>query len=120
MSFIYCKQKTAYEMRISDWSSDVCSSDLGYCENRPFENLTSTQIALIEMPVTFIGCFRTCEMLGVPVSVRKFHGVITMTIKSLTLSLCIAVTALAASPAVAQVAPEAAPEAAPEIGRAHV
>src|SRR3546814_10357186 len=24
----YCKQKTAYEMRISDWSSDVCSSDL--------------------------------------------------------------------------------------------
>src|SRR3546814_7461198 len=26
-SFLY-KQKTAYEMRISDWSSDVCSSDL--------------------------------------------------------------------------------------------
>src|SRR3546814_20258080 len=24
-----CKQNTAYEMRISDWSSDVCSSDLG-------------------------------------------------------------------------------------------
>src|SRR3546814_6029790 len=35
MSMIFClffffffKQKTAYEMRISDWSSDVCSSDL--------------------------------------------------------------------------------------------
>src|SRR3546814_6529171 len=26
--FFLCKQKTAYEMRISDWSSDVCSSDL--------------------------------------------------------------------------------------------
>src|SRR3546814_10203640 len=25
---VCCKQKTAYEMRISDWSSDVCSSDL--------------------------------------------------------------------------------------------
>src|SRR3546814_4336742 len=25
---LYVKQKTAYEMRISDWSSDVCSSDL--------------------------------------------------------------------------------------------
>src|SRR3546814_8869694 len=25
----FVKQKTAYEMRISDWSSDVCSSDLG-------------------------------------------------------------------------------------------
>src|SRR3546814_1289533 len=24
----FCKQKTAYEMRISDWSSDLCSSDL--------------------------------------------------------------------------------------------
>src|SRR3546814_10792125 len=31
--FFFFKQKTAYEMRISDWSSDVCSSDL--C-GRPF------------------------------------------------------------------------------------
>src|SRR3546814_8768870 len=28
LSFFLFKQKTAYEMRISDWSSDVCSSDL--------------------------------------------------------------------------------------------
>src|SRR3546814_10858319 len=28
------KQKTAYEMRISDWSSDVCSSDLGRSDRR--------------------------------------------------------------------------------------
>src|SRR3546814_13343366 len=28
MFFVFFKQKTAYEMRISDWSSDVCSSDL--------------------------------------------------------------------------------------------
>src|SRR3546814_1789301 len=28
--FFFFKQKTAYEMRISDWSSDVCSSDLLY------------------------------------------------------------------------------------------
>src|SRR3546814_1981662 len=28
MLFFFFKQKTAYEMRISDWSSDVCSSDL--------------------------------------------------------------------------------------------
>src|SRR3546814_10616214 len=27
-SFFFFKQKTAYDMRISDWSSDVCSSDL--------------------------------------------------------------------------------------------
>src|SRR3546814_9660387 len=34
--FFCCKQKTAYEMRISDWSSDVCSSDL----------LRATQLAM--------------------------------------------------------------------------
>src|SRR3546814_9796715 len=28
LNFCYFKHKTAYEMRISDWSSDVCSSDL--------------------------------------------------------------------------------------------
>src|SRR3546814_18400394 len=28
MYFFFFKQKTAYEMRMSDWSSDVCSSDL--------------------------------------------------------------------------------------------
>src|SRR3546814_2528655 len=38
--FFFFKQKTAYEMRISDWSSDVCSSDLGLVllrsQARPF------------------------------------------------------------------------------------
>src|SRR3546814_7908691 len=33
MFFFFFKQKTAYEMRISDWSSDVCSSDLLYAED---------------------------------------------------------------------------------------
>src|SRR3546814_10766691 len=28
--FFFFKQKTAYEMRISDWSADVCSSDLRF------------------------------------------------------------------------------------------
>src|SRR3546814_9312607 len=33
-AFFFFKQKTAYEMRISDWSSDVCSSDLpGFVTN---------------------------------------------------------------------------------------
>src|SRR3546814_10224320 len=32
--FFFFKQKTAYEMRISDWSSDVCSSDLVGRERR--------------------------------------------------------------------------------------
>src|SRR3546814_12922723 len=33
-SFFFFKQKTAYEMRISDWSSDVCSSDLDQAEHQ--------------------------------------------------------------------------------------
>src|SRR3546814_3185772 len=35
MCILFFNQKTAYEMRISDWSSDVCSSDLGCCRGRP-------------------------------------------------------------------------------------
>src|SRR3546814_6305688 len=34
MFFFFFKQKTAYEMRISDWSSDVCSSDLPLAAGR--------------------------------------------------------------------------------------
>src|SRR3546814_4364292 len=34
-SIFFCKQKTAYEMRISDWSSDVCSSDLSWLALNP-------------------------------------------------------------------------------------
>src|SRR3546814_1821215 len=37
--FFFCKQKTAYEMRFSDWSSDVCSSDLGRPRIRPEPDL---------------------------------------------------------------------------------
>src|SRR3546814_7625349 len=39
--FFFYKQKTAYEMRISDWSSDVCSSDLerGIWQRRYWEHL---------------------------------------------------------------------------------
>src|SRR3546814_6861950 len=34
--FFFFKQKTAYEMRISDWSSDVCSSDLSCGHTRDY------------------------------------------------------------------------------------
>src|SRR3546814_6100924 len=41
--FFFFKQKTAYEMRISDWSSDVCSSDLmtGECGYDGWRNGTA-------------------------------------------------------------------------------
>src|SRR3546814_873518 len=37
--FFFGKQKTAYEMRISDWSSDVCSSDLSFPRGMDFRAL---------------------------------------------------------------------------------
>src|SRR3546814_4643920 len=61
--FFFFKQKTAYEMRISDWSSDVCSSDLrtgarlvldvGWLE-RPPAHLTPRRYEL--------GCFQIQEI----------------------------------------------------------
>src|SRR3546814_8129241 len=53
MCWFFFKQKTAYEMRISDWSSDVCSSDLCRLQN----DLCPTLISRIEMLV-HIGPFR--------------------------------------------------------------
>src|SRR3546814_8300855 len=41
----FFKQKTAYEMRISDWSSDVCSSDLGAATGLPGEPTPQDAVA---------------------------------------------------------------------------
>src|SRR3546814_5512848 len=43
--FFFFKQKTAYEMRISDWSADVCSSDLGAADFRAAEHQTDMRRA---------------------------------------------------------------------------
>src|SRR3546814_8605886 len=43
--FFFFKQKTAYEMRISDWSSDVCSSDLRLAGQGGEPLLESRQLA---------------------------------------------------------------------------
>src|SRR3546814_8441734 len=41
--FFFFKQKTAYEMRISDWSSDVCSSDLDIVDHPDHEETAEYQ-----------------------------------------------------------------------------
>src|SRR3546814_5351386 len=55
--FFFFKQKTAYEMRISDWSSDVCSSDLlgnrpggGHAKHRRDADRRPGAIRRIEIP----------------------------------------------------------------------
>src|SRR3546814_10335453 len=46
--FFFFKQKTAYEMRISDWSSDVCSSDLS--STAPVEGCEKTRLSAARPP----------------------------------------------------------------------
>src|SRR3546814_20132518 len=55
--FFFFKQKTAYEMRISDWSSDVCSSDLYH----------SPDCARIQPAALAAGLADTVERLGVTI-----------------------------------------------------
>src|SRR3546814_15200652 len=54
--FFFFKQKTAYEMRISDWSSDVCSSDLFVLETSRCQRcLHSLRRALMRIRSRFDG-----------------------------------------------------------------
>src|SRR3546814_3311177 len=68
--FFFFKQKTAYEMRISDWSSDVCSSDLSRVITLPaatmapspiFTGATSAEFEPIKAPAPISVCDRSEE-----------------------------------------------------------
>src|SRR3546814_11717952 len=55
--FFFFKQKTAYEMRISDWRSDVCSSDLRYGRRVRRRSLHWRRPSLQQFPDDEFGCF---------------------------------------------------------------
>src|SRR3546814_10998761 len=62
--FFFFKQKTAYEMRISDWSSDVCSSDLRHLRSAPWcagrhASLHAVQLGQITFMTSSLGDART-------------------------------------------------------------
>src|SRR3546814_3886287 len=68
--FFFFKQKTAYEMRISDWSSDVCSSDLLLNDDalgEIFSNISSDELIRTLSCV----CRRWRAMVANPVFVRS-------------------------------------------------
>src|SRR3546814_1306505 len=78
--FFFFKQKTAYEMRISDWSSDVCSSDLRKERLRHLRRQDITDAALVdqmagmdqEMPVRLEGRREERKAVDmVPVGMRQ-------------------------------------------------
>src|SRR3546814_9447359 len=66
--FFFFKQKTAYEMRISDWSSDVCSSDLS--ENGRFNAQAFVTNALKEKYLVL----NRDAVIGVFGAVNSFEG----------------------------------------------
>src|SRR3546814_8598497 len=51
----FFKQKTAYEMRISDWSSDVCSSDLPVDDKRLLENAIKGMLSNLDPHSAYLG-----------------------------------------------------------------
>src|SRR3546814_15480194 len=62
MFFFFFKQKTAYEMRISDWSSDVCSSDLAVSGRlRPDEFRTQAFIDRSAVAGLWLSALRVVE-----------------------------------------------------------
>src|SRR3546814_4301248 len=62
--FFFFKQKTAYEMRISDWSSDVCSSDLLMCGFILWSNERLAEYAKINPAAFFTGIRTTWDRHG--------------------------------------------------------
>src|SRR3546814_8690390 len=72
--FFFFKQKTAYEMRISDWSSDVCSSDLK--ADGLFRDL-QVQLEGTENRIAVARGRYVQSVQAYNVLVRQFPGVIT-------------------------------------------
>src|SRR3546814_4517492 len=68
--FFFFKQKTAYEMRISDWSSDVCSSDLGVASR--FDN----QLKYVQ------------EVIGLKPGAKTFAAMNVLMLPTQTLFIC--------------------------------
>src|SRR3546814_8476316 len=65
--FFFFKQKTAYEMRISDWSSDVCSSDLRLSDAPYFagDEFTTADI-IMAFPLTTMRLFVPRDISAYP------------------------------------------------------
>src|SRR3546814_2079134 len=65
MCFVVFKQKTTYEMRISDWSSDVCSSDLSK-QGRFRQNLLGKRVGYSGRSVIVVGPELKLHQCGLP------------------------------------------------------
>src|SRR3546814_7397442 len=82
--FFFFKQKTAYEMRISDWSSDVCSSDLllealllvVIVVVLFLQTWRAALIPVIAVPVAIIGSFAAMSAFGFSINTLTLFGLV--------------------------------------------
>src|SRR3546814_2992624 len=72
----FFKQKTAYELRISDWSSDVCSSDLFLLEFQPLIEIGSGRVIGAEALIRWAHPERELVMPGSFVPIAEESGAI--------------------------------------------
>src|SRR3546814_2848515 len=68
---LFFKQKTGYEMRISDWSSDVCSSDL--CVDHAFQAVDDEEVTLLVVIAEVAGAEETLAV-ALEEDLRGFFG----------------------------------------------
>src|SRR3546814_4376675 len=80
---VFFKQKTAYEMRISDWSSDVCSSDLddpgrsslfGGFGHHVDRDIFAAELAIVESDLAVGGCEQRVVLAHADVDARIDAG----------------------------------------------
>src|SRR3546814_4963528 len=64
LTFFYFKHKTAYEMRFSDWSSDVCSSDLPQVGNGAVHRIVAVEGTAPDLDQQLIGADHFAGMFG--------------------------------------------------------
>src|SRR3546814_4982461 len=72
--FFFFKQKTAYEMRISDWSSDACSSDLRMPPKAALPNNAFRREIPLSSSISYIPSLGFFYWFVVTRYVRKFRG----------------------------------------------
>src|SRR3546814_8662355 len=72
--FFFFKQKTAYEMRISDWSSDVCSSDLEVEDRGPLARPCDTPVHQCGGDARSLGGFGDIELVELDGAVGRLAG----------------------------------------------
>src|SRR3546814_6543222 len=74
--FFFFKQKTAYEMRISDWSSDVCSSDLWKREGQALvlQTLQSNGMPIDTNDPIYTNRYAVSSLAGSSLAMRHADG----------------------------------------------